>query len=60
MRWKKGMLIYNKNAGNDKLERNLGGCLPVLAPHIDEFSFYKQSKKAMHAVIVWNMVKKWM
>lgn len=59
MRWKKGMLIYNKNAGKDKLERNLEGCLPVLAPHIDE-SFYKPSKKAMHAVIVWNMVKKWM
>ncbi|MEW5596250.1 YegS/Rv2252/BmrU family lipid kinase [Peribacillus frigoritolerans] len=45
MRWKKGMLIYNKNAGNDKLERNLGGCLPVLAPHIDEFLILQTKQK---------------
>ncbi len=45
MRWKKGMLIYNKNAGNDKLERNLGGCLPGLAPHIDEFLILQTKQK---------------
>ncbi len=45
MRWKKGMLIYNKNAGNDKLERNLEGCLPVLAPHIDEFLILQTKQK---------------
>ncbi|NCT35679.1 YegS/Rv2252/BmrU family lipid kinase [Bacillus sp. EB93] len=45
MRWKKGMLIYNKNAGKDKLERNLEGCLPVLAPHIDEFLILQTKQK---------------
>jgi YegS/Rv2252/BmrU family lipid kinase len=45
MRWKKGMLIYNKKAGNDKLERNLEQCLPVIAPHIDEFLILQTKEK---------------
>ncbi|MGW6666508.1 MULTISPECIES: YegS/Rv2252/BmrU family lipid kinase [Peribacillus] len=45
MRWKKGMLIYNENAGNDKLERNLEGCLPIIAPHIDEFLILQTREK---------------
>lgn len=45
MRWKKGMLIYNENAGNGKLERNLEGCLPVIAPHIDEFLILQTKEK---------------
>ncbi|MGE7763608.1 diacylglycerol/lipid kinase family protein [Peribacillus sp. NPDC097895] len=45
MRWKKGMLIYNKKAGNDKLERNLEQCLPIIAPHIDEFLILQTKEK---------------
>ncbi|WP_340372607.1 YegS/Rv2252/BmrU family lipid kinase [Peribacillus sp. FSL E2-0218] len=45
MRWKKGMLIYNENAGNHKLARNLEGCLPVIAPQIDEFLIMKTKEK---------------
>ncbi|MDM5219985.1 YegS/Rv2252/BmrU family lipid kinase [Peribacillus sp. NJ11] len=45
MRWKKGMLIYNINAGNGKLERNLEACLPVIAPHIDEFLILQTKEK---------------
>ncbi|MDQ0881008.1 diacylglycerol kinase family protein [Peribacillus sp. V2I11] len=39
------MLIYNENAGNGKLERNLEGCLPVIAPHIDEFLILQTKEK---------------
>lgn len=45
MRWKKGMLIYNKKAGNNKLERNLEECLPVIAPYIDEFLILQTKEK---------------
>ncbi|OIK10901.1 YegS/Rv2252/BmrU family lipid kinase [Bacillus sp. MUM 13] len=37
MKWKKGLLIYNQNAGGGKLEKNLGECLPVLSCNIEEF-----------------------
>ncbi|MDQ0221286.1 YegS/Rv2252/BmrU family lipid kinase [Peribacillus cavernae] len=37
MKWKKGLLIYNQNAGKGKIEKTLGDCLPVLAPNIEEF-----------------------
>ncbi|WP_057915622.1 diacylglycerol/lipid kinase family protein [Peribacillus muralis] len=45
MRWKKGMLIYNENAGKHKLAKNLEGCLPVIAPHIDEFLILQTKEK---------------
>ncbi|MGE6379636.1 diacylglycerol/lipid kinase family protein [Peribacillus muralis] len=45
MRWKKGMLIYNENAGNQKLTKTLEGCLPVIAPHIDEFLILQTKEK---------------
>ncbi|MFJ7756417.1 YegS/Rv2252/BmrU family lipid kinase [Peribacillus muralis] len=45
MRWKKGMLIYNENAGNQKLTKTLEGCLPVIAPHIDEFLVLQTKEK---------------
>ncbi|WP_285769489.1 YegS/Rv2252/BmrU family lipid kinase [Peribacillus sp. SI8-4] len=45
MKWKKGMLIYNEKAGNHKLTRNLEGCLPVIAPHIDELLVLKTKEK---------------
>jgi diacylglycerol kinase (ATP) len=35
MKWKKGMLIYNTNAGKGKVEKNLANCLPVLATNLE-------------------------
>ena len=45
MRWKKGMLIYNECAGNNKVEKALEQCLPILTPQIDEFLILQTKEK---------------
>lgn len=45
MRWKKGMLIYNKCAGNSKVEKALEDCLPILTPQLDEFLILQTKEK---------------
>ena len=59
MRWKKGMLIY-ESGGNDKPERNLEGCLPVITPHIDEFLILQTKEKGDACRFCLEYGKTWM
>ncbi|MFS0782661.1 YegS/Rv2252/BmrU family lipid kinase [Bacillus sp. 1P06AnD] len=38
MKWRKGILIYNGNAGQKDLGKALGACVPVLSPHVSELT----------------------
>lgn len=44
MKWDKGMLIYNNNAGKGKTEKNLADCLMILAPNVKEFLLLQTTK----------------
>lgn len=38
MKWNKGLLVYNGNAGQKSYENTLGVCVPMLSPHIKQLT----------------------